>query len=112
MLYAKLMQGPDLWGDEYAATLDEFETIARQANVTHLREGGPDLDEKLGQWRDSIRVKQELSEIKEGEVSISPLGAEWRFAPDPEDVGVDEEWFGEAWDDSGWKATPPAPLPM
>jgi hypothetical protein len=102
VLYTKLMQGPDVWGDEYAALLAEFDTIARRENVGYLREGGPDLDEKLKGWRDAVRVKQGVSEIKEGEVTASPLAAEWRFAPDPKDVGVSEEWFAEARDDSSW----------
>jgi len=108
ILYVKLRQGPDAWGDEYAALLAEFEATARRENVAFLREGGPDLDEKLQGWRDAVRVKKSLSEIKPDEVTVWPLPAEWKFAPDPKDVGVsaadrgDPPWFAEGFVDSGW----------
>jgi len=102
ILYVKLVQGPDAWGEEYPTSLAEFETIARREQVGYLREGPPDLDEKLQGWREAVRVKQSLSEIRPGEVTTAPLSSEWRFAPDPGDVGVQEGWFSEAWDDSGW----------
>jgi hypothetical protein len=57
IVYVKLMQGPGAWGDEYMALISEFETVARREKITHLREGGPDLDEKLQGWRDSVRAK-------------------------------------------------------
>lgn len=102
VLYVKLMQGPDTWPDQFAAVLAEFETIARREQVQYLREGGPDLEEKLQGWRDSVRVEQALSQIKEGEVTIRPLAAEWRFSTDPGDAGVKGTWSAEGMDDSRW----------
>ncbi len=49
--YVKLMRGPEFVGDKYGTLLDRFEKIAREIGVTRLREGTPDLDEKLGGWR-------------------------------------------------------------
>jgi len=57
LLYVKLMQGPKTWGEEYRAVLDEFETIARREQVTYLREGGPDLEEKLAGWKAALEGK-------------------------------------------------------
>ncbi|MBA7520856.1 hypothetical protein ES705_12955 [subsurface metagenome] len=51
IMYVKLMQGPEIVRDEYGKVLSEFERIARKTGITHLREGGPDLDEKLHTWR-------------------------------------------------------------
>lgn len=102
ILYVKLMQGPDAWSDQYGDVFAEFETIARREKIDYLREGGPDLEEKLKGWRDSVRVKQSLREIKPGEVTIRPLAPEWRFATDPKDTGVKEARFGEGLDDSKW----------
>lgn len=102
ILYVKLMQGPDAWSDQYAAVLAEFETIARREQVNYLREGGPDLGEKLKGWRDSVQVKQSLQQIKQGDVTIRPLAPEWRFSTDPREVGVKDAWFGEGLDDSRW----------
>ena len=56
ILYVKLMQGPEA-GPDYAAVLEEFETLARREQVTHLREGGPDLEEKLQGWREARDAK-------------------------------------------------------
>jgi hypothetical protein len=51
IMYVKLRQGPEVVGDEYGEVLERFENIARRSGVTHLREGSPDLDEKLQMWR-------------------------------------------------------------
>lgn len=102
ILYVKLMQGPDAWPEEYAAVLDRFEAIARRERVTHLREGPPDLEEKLKGWRDALRVKQDLTQISLDEVTILPLSDEWRFATDPQDRGVTDGWFAADFDDSAW----------
>jgi hypothetical protein len=102
ILYVKLMQGPDAWAEQYAAVLAEFEAVARREQVQYLREGGPDLEEKLQGWRDAVRVKQSMSQIREGEVTIRPLSPEWRFATDPRDAGLKEGWFDEGLDDSRW----------
>ncbi len=57
LLYVKLMQGPEVWGAEYRAVLDQFEAIARREQVKYLREGGPDLEEKLAGWRAALEGK-------------------------------------------------------
>ncbi len=51
IMYVKLMRGPKFVGNEYGEVLARFEKIARRTGVTHLREGKPDLDEKLQQWQ-------------------------------------------------------------
>jgi hypothetical protein len=57
IMYVKLMQGPSVWGDGYKAMIDDFERIARREHIDFLREGGPDLDEKLQAWRASVQAK-------------------------------------------------------
>ena len=52
IMYVKLMRGPELVGDGYGELIERFEKIAREIGVTRLREGTPDLDEKLKMWRD------------------------------------------------------------
>ena len=55
VLYVQLCQGPDAVGKGiYQAILQRFEQIARRVGVTHLREGAPDLAEKLQGWRDQL----------------------------------------------------------
>lgn len=51
IMYVKLMQGPEITGVKYGELIDRFEKIARRVGVTRLREGPPDLDEKLRDWR-------------------------------------------------------------
>ena len=59
IMYVKLMQGPEVTGDEYAEVLAKFEEIARRENVVFLREGAPDLGDKLGVWREKQSAVQE-----------------------------------------------------
>lgn len=102
VLYVKLMQGPEAWASEYGDVLKEFETIARRENVQYLREGGPDLEEKIKSWHDAVRVKQALQEIDKQEVTVQALAPGWRFATDPRDLGVKEAWFAEGFADGKW----------
>jgi hypothetical protein len=51
IMYVKLAQGPDVTGEIYGDLIDRFDKIARREGVTRLREGSPDLDEKLETWR-------------------------------------------------------------
>lgn len=58
ILYVKLMQGPAAWGPEYPALIEEFEAVARRENIAYLREGGPDLEEKLQSWRQALEGRE------------------------------------------------------
>ena len=51
ILYVKLMRGPEFVGAEYPDILARFERIAREVGVTHTREGGPDIDERIASFR-------------------------------------------------------------
>jgi len=51
ILYVKLMRGPAFVGAEYPAVVERFERIARAVGVTHTREGGPDMDERIASFR-------------------------------------------------------------
>lgn len=50
IMYVQLSRSPEFVGEGYKAILERFEKIARREKVTHLREGGPDLEEKLEAW--------------------------------------------------------------
>ena len=58
VMYVKLMQGPEVTGDEYAEVLAGFEEIARREDVALLNEGPPDLRDKLNMWRERLSAKQ------------------------------------------------------
>jgi hypothetical protein len=64
IMYVKLMRGPEFVGDEYGNVLERFEGTARKSGVTHLREGSPDLDEKLQMWRTKWIEYQQNTIIK------------------------------------------------
>ena len=51
IMYVQLSRGPEFTGERYGDILDGFAKIAGREGVTHLREGSPDLDEKLESWR-------------------------------------------------------------
>ena len=59
IMYVKLMRGPEFVGESYGEVLDRFEKIAKRVQVTHLREGGPDLEEKLANWKKAWEQYQE-----------------------------------------------------
>jgi len=48
ILYVQLSQGPLLTGNKYASILQQFEEIE---NITHLKEGNPDVRQSLDRWR-------------------------------------------------------------
>ena len=58
IMYVKLMRGPEFVGKEYGKVLERFEKIARRVRITHLREGKPDLDEKLQNWQNEWQKYQ------------------------------------------------------
>jgi len=97
LLYTALQAGPRGDVASYLAMTDEFERIARGANAVYVENAfqAPDLDAKLTYWREKARLDPD-------KVSVQPLSNEWRFRPDPEDVGVAEEWFATDFDDAAW----------
>ncbi len=101
IIYVKIMRGPEYCGQEYLPLIDEFERIARREGITHLAEGEPDLDTKLAKWREDWQIHQHLGQIQD-QSTIVPLANEWRFAPDPQDVGTAQQWFAVGLDDSHW----------
>ncbi len=102
IIYVKLCRGPDFVGEGYGKLIDRFETIARREGLTHIREGPPDVEQKLKQWRDDLRVHGEMSKLNEADLVARPLEATWRFAVDEDDVGVAEKWFTSDHDDARW----------
>lgn len=53
IMYVWLERGPEFTGPGYGALIDRFETIARREGVDRLKEGSPNLDLKLQQYRDN-----------------------------------------------------------
>jgi len=51
IMYVQLSRGPEFVGESYGVILKRFEKIARREGVTHLREGSPDFEQKLEDWR-------------------------------------------------------------
>ena len=52
-LYASFVSKKMNPGERYGDILHRFEKIAKREGVTHLREGSPDLDEKLATWSEA-----------------------------------------------------------
>jgi len=103
IIYVKLCQGPEFTGpDRYRSLIAEFEKEARRENVVFTREGSPNLDLRLQEWRTDLSVSERLSDIKPSEVEVWPLPAVWRFAIDPEDVGGSKAWYGASFNDADW----------
>jgi len=58
IMYVKLCRGPKFVGSGYAALIDRFEKIARRVGMTHIKEGPPDLKQKIEQWRKAAAGKK------------------------------------------------------
>ena len=54
ILYVQCVRGPDFVGDGYAKALADFERIARREKIQFLREGPPDLETKLSEYKSRI----------------------------------------------------------
>ncbi len=102
IMYVNLVRGPAFVGEGYAALIDRFEAIAERESITHIREGAPDVKNKIKKWRDEIRVQAELQQARESDITILPLSPEWRFATDPKDAGTGAKWFAPEFDDGAW----------
>lgn len=55
ILYVKLERGPGFTDEDYGLLIDEFAEITALESITHTREGGPDLAQKLEHWRKKIK---------------------------------------------------------
>jgi hypothetical protein len=51
VLYVQCVRGPEFWSEHYAQALADFERIARREKVQRLREGKPDFETKLSQFK-------------------------------------------------------------
>lgn len=62
IMYVQLCRRSELAQEKYGAVLNRFEKIARREGVMHLREGGPDLEEKLEAWRKALQEETSSTE--------------------------------------------------
>jgi hypothetical protein len=97
LLFVTLQAGRQGEVTAYLKLADEFERIAKAANVTFVENAfqAPDLDAKLTYWREKARLDP-------AKLSCQPLSNQWRFKPDATDAGVSGQWYAADLDDSGW----------
>ncbi|MBD3293513.1 MAG: DUF4838 domain-containing protein, partial [Armatimonadia bacterium] len=100
IMYVKLQRGPEFVGEGYGALIDRFGELCRREDIEHTGELIP-LSRSLEDWRGRWEIYRTLDEVKE-EAAVVPLSNEWRFRLDPENAGVDREWFAPDVDDSDW----------
>ncbi len=100
IIYVKLARGQDFYGEGYLEAIDQFEETCRSFGITRLSEHFT-LKQRLDEFREEVRVQRELELIRD-DVTLIALPNEWRFAIDPNDVGVSEGWFRDSFDDGGW----------
>ena len=86
---------------EHKAVLERFAQTAKEWGNVYVSEGRK-LAPKLEQWRQELDIQKEAARIPKGQVTVQPLGNLWRFAIDPDDIGVSEKWFADSFDDSHW----------
>ena len=100
IMYVKLQRGPEFVGESYGALIDRFVALCKRFGIQHTGERIP-LSDTLEDWRGRWEIYRNLDALRE-DVRIVPLKNEWRFALDPENAGVAQEWFAPTFDDSGW----------
>jgi hypothetical protein len=92
---------------EFRRLTERFHAIASREQVTRIAEGGASLPE----WIDRVRrmVADDgagqtvwTAKLATGEAAVLRLATSWRFATDPQNVGVKEQWFDAGRDSSTW----------
>jgi len=102
LTYVQLCRGPQATGVQaYEQLIKDFEEVVRRENIVNVSEGGP-VAPKVTEFREKLRVYQELPKISAGEAKVWPLPNTWKFAPDPKERGEAAGWFKEGFGDSGW----------
>ena len=97
ILYLRIEQGPGTDVEAHMKRIDTFERIARGNNVRNVKSGlrGPLLDEVLTYWRD-------IAVADPKKLSFLEFDNAWRFKPDPDEIGIGEQWFAPELDEAGW----------
>ena len=88
---------PEPWfigADSHQGTYTNVEYVDEETAVAMIR------DEKRTNRLWACRL---LAVVEIPEVEGQSLGSQWRFAPDPENLGLKEKWFHPGHDDSSWK---------
>ncbi len=100
---------------KYEAAVSKLEQTARESGVSSLADGSRLLETELGKWRSDGEaleatgkwqtadpaLRRRVEKI-EATVTLQPLSPSWRFAIDPNDVGVTGKWFADAFSDNRW----------
>jgi len=102
IVYVKLCRGPEFVGEGYSNLVDWFETVANREKITHIAEGPPDVQHRIQQWRDNVRVQEKLGGINRDKLVFWQVPAEWKFTTDPKDVGLKEKWGCPCYDAAKW----------
>jgi len=102
LTYMQLCRGPQVTGVQaYEQLIKDFEAVVARENIVSVSEGGP-VAPKVAEFRENLRVYQELPKIGPGEAKVWPLPNTWKFAPDPKEQGEAAGWFKEGFDDGRW----------
>jgi hypothetical protein len=75
--------------------LDKFEKITLEEGVTRFSEANDDVLDRIARWHQVLGLDLRNT-------TVWNLDNTWRFKPDPQDVGMKEEWLAGKLDDSSW----------
>lgn len=101
IMYVKLQRGPEFVGEGYESLLERFEAIADRMGMKYIGERIP-LEPRLEAWRAEWEVYRRLDEIKDS-TRLQELSNTWRFALDPENVGLERGWHEADFDAGAWE---------
>ena len=101
--YVKLSRGPEFVGEGYGAMLDEFEATVRGEGIAWLSDKAwGNVDQQVAQWRGDWWNYDGVPEISAEEIRIWPVSNVWKFATDPDNLGVADKWYATSFDDGNW----------
>ena len=98
VLYVKIFRQRQFFPTwvEFDAAVQEFADVARRWGFHERLEG------ELTRWREAVEARKQAGAAGETRLTLHPLSNEWRFATDPDDAGVAQQWFAERFNDRAW----------
>jgi len=91
---------------EFGAAVEGFAQVTEDWDNVYVCEtptgGAAPIEPRIQQWREEVKNRKEMAQMGEDEVAMHPLPGAWKFAIDPDDIGVSEKWFADSFNDAHW----------
>lgn len=94
--------------ERFRNMLDRFEKVTRRERVIEQGEGVPQIWEWIALLRrvsgaNPDEMRQFSASVGNASANAIRMPGRWKFCNDKDNVGVNNQWFASAFDDSAWK---------